>query len=1075
VRRRAWAILGGAFVYLCIALLASSAQAAPPTLGAVSATDLQGVSALLIGTVNPAGADTTYHFEYSTAADFSGAKRTPDTPAGSGAVAVPARAAVSGLTPNTTYYYRLIADNGDPGGPVTGTADTFTTTHGFGFLPGANGFDASVLADGDVPATVAGTHPYQMNLELGLNQGGEFEGQPGVPFADGDLRDLTIGLPPGLLLNPSSLEKCKLVDFRTARSSPFEQPSSSGESCPDRTQVGTIELETSQGGGQTRRFGLFNLEPPPGVAAQLGASPLGSPVVFDVDVRANADGSYALSLDATDFPQALDAHGISLALWGTPWSASHNGERGNCLNEREPAFPWAKCSVGDPLVNSGNTPLAYLTLPTSCEGPLAFTASADSWQQPAQVSTQAFNENSVGIPVDQTGCQSFSFAPTAEGFLTDTKASSASGFNFRLSNDDPQLTLPAAQLPSQTRTAVVTLPPGVTINPSLGAGLVGCAPAQYASETAFSPQGAGCPNGSKIGDFTVETPLFEGLFEGAIYLATPDDPKTATAGAENPFDTLFAVYLIARAPDRGVIVKLAGKLVPDPGTGQITATFEGLPQLPYTDLNLNFRAGQRAPLITPAACGAATTQIGLTPWSGPGAKHSSTNSQIETGINAGPCPPPGRPPFAPTVVAGGVNSNVGSYTPYFVHLSRTDSEQEITSYSLVLPKGITGKLAGIPFCPDADIEAARHRSGAEETANPSCPAASQVGHTLSGYGVGSALTYASGRIYLAGPYHGAPLSLVTINSAKVGPFDLGTIVIRSAFDVDEHTAQLQIDSRASDPIPHIIDGIPLHLREIRIYIDRPEFTHNPSSCEASELESTLTGSGANFADPSDDSNVTVSEPFQLLNCLTLGFKPRLGLRLRGGVRRHSFPELRATFASRGPKDSNLKEIAVVIPHQMFIAQEHIRGICTRPQFDAQTCPADSVYGHAVAYTPLFDQPLRGDVFLRSDPARHLPDLVASLYSGAVHIVLQGTIGPAKGGGIRTAFADLPDAPINRFVMTLYGGSRGLLVNTANVCSAPPVASVKALAQNNIGSIFTTKLRGQCAQARRGRHHKKRGR
>jgi hypothetical protein len=388
---------------------------------------------------------------------------------------------------------------------------------------------------------------------------------------------------------------------------------------------------------------------------------------------------------------------------------------------------------------------------------------------------------------------------------------------------------------------------------------------------------------------------------------------------------------------------------------------------------------------------------------------------------------------------------------------------------------VTGKIAGIPFCPDAAIAAARGHSGTAETADPSCPEASLVGHTSSGYGVGSALTYAPGRIYLAGPYHGAPLSLVTINAATVGPFDLGTIVIRSAFQIDPLTAQLRIDSRASDPIPHILDGIPLHLREVRIYIDRPEFTHNPTSCEPSQLESTLTGSGVNFSDPADDSTATATSRFQLLNCLTLGFKPKLGLRLRGGSKRGQYPQLRSTFASRGAQDSNLKQIDVTLPHSEFLAQNHIREICTRPQFEAEHCPSGSVYGHAVAYTPLLDSPLRGNVYLRSSSNR-LPDLVASLRSGAIRIVLEGKIGPAK-QGIRTVFENLPDAPIERFVLTLNGGKHGLLVNSADICASPPAATVRALGQNNIGSSFTTTLRGQCGHRGKGKkktkakHHK----
>jgi hypothetical protein len=1053
-------------ILVAIGLWVSTAQASAPTLGAVSVTDIQGVSALLVGTVNPGGEASSYRFEYGSQGpcDANPCASTTLTPLGSANTDRPARVTIAGLSPDTPYNYRLIATNATAtvvGNAGNGGAGSFTTTHGFGFLPALAGFSAEVLAADGAPAALAGSHPYRLDLGLGFNQGGEAEGQPGVPFPDANLRNLAIDLPPGLLLNPKVLDRCGLADFHKQRNSPF-QVSLSGESCPVRTQAGTLQLKSTRAGGAPRRFGLFNLDPPPGVMAQLGASPFGTPLVFDVRIETNAAGSYTLSLRATDLPQSLNLTGLDLSLWGVPWAASHDAQRGNCLNEAEPSFPWCKHSVGDAGQNSSATPLAYLTLPTSCQGALAFSATVNSWQQPAALSAGALNRDPGGQPVDQQGCQSFSFGPVTSGFLTDTTASSPSGYNFRLSNDNPQLTIPNQQLPSQSRNAVVTLPSEVTINPSLGAGLIGCEPAQYASEDAFNPQGTGCPNGAKIGDFSVHSPLIDELIDGAIYLASPDDPNTPAPGQENPFDTLIAVYLIAKSPERGILVKVPGKLVPDLRTGNLIATFEDLPQLPYTDLNVDFRSGQRAPLITPSSCGPATSTIDLVPWSGPGAKHTTTASAISSGIGGGPCPTGATAPFNPGVVAGGVNSNVNSYTPYFVHLSRKDTEQEFTSYSLILPKGITGKLAGIPFCPDAALAAKI----------PTCPAASLVGHVVSAYGIGFALTYASGKMYMAGPYNGAPISLVALNSAKVGPFDLGTIATRFAFQVDPKTAQLRLDASASDPIPHIIKGIPIHLRDIRVYIDRPGFTHNPSSCEASKLESALTGSGLRFDDRSDDSHATVTAHFQLLNCLTLGFKPKLGLRLRGGTKQGSYPQLRATFASRGPLDSNLKDMAVVIPHQMFVAQEHIRGICTRPQFAADACPANTVYGKAVAYTPLFDQPLTGNVYLRSNPSRSLPDLVTSLHAGAIRIVVDGMLESAKNGGVLTRFTDLPDAPIDRFVMTLNGGKRGLLVNSANVCQTPPVASVKALAQNNIGAVFTTKLRGKCkGKGGAGKTHK----
>jgi hypothetical protein len=930
------------------------------------------------------------------------------------------------------------AQSGGPGPHAAATGPSSTA------LPaGFSGFEAHVRADGGGPAVLAGSHPYQIDFAVGLGQGA----------GGADLRDLGIVLPAGLLADPAATPACAAAAFSTPRSSPFEA-SESGENCPPRSQVGTLEVQT--GAGPPRRFGLFNLNPANGAALRIGASPYGQPVVFEATVEVGDGGTEGTLLSTTGIPASLHLHALEGVIWGTPWAASHNGERGNCLNEEDPDFPWAKCWVGEPNINS---PLAFLTLPTSCGAPLTLTARASSWQQAEALAATAVNSDSGGAPAPLSGCEELGFQPhAAEGRLSSSRASSASGFVFRFSNEDPGLADPAARIHSHPRTATVALPQGVTLNPSLGAGLGFCTPAQLAAERASEPQGTGCPNGAKIGVFSLRAPFYEGILRGAIYLAQPDDPATPAPGSENPFDSLLAVYLVAKSADRGILIRVPGKLTPDPGDGTLTAVFEDLPQFPYTDLEVNFRSGQRAPLVSPPACGAATTRIRLAPWAGSEIFSAATDSPVETGLEGGPCPA-GTPPLAPGAIAGGVNSNVGSYTPYFVHFSRADSEQEITSYSLVLPRGITGRLAGIPFCSDAAIAAARWRPGFAEAAAPSCPATSEVGRTLTGYGVGPALTYAAGHIYLAGPYHGSPLSLVTIDPATVGPFDLGTIVIRSAFDVDPRTAQLQIDSRASDPIPHILDGVVLHLRDIRVYLDRPQFVRNPTSCEPSEMVSTLTGAGADFSTGSDDSTATVSKPFQLLNCLTLGFQPKLGLRLLGGTRRSAHPALRAVLRAR-PGDASLKRFALTMSHSLFLAANHIRGICGNPAFAADACPANSIYGKAVVHSSLFSEPLRGPVYLRSSTHR-VPDLVASLHAGAVRIILEGHIGNSKQGGIVAYFDEIPDAPIESFVMQLNGGRHGLLVNSVDICAHPPQATVKALGQNNRGAIFSTTLLGRC--------------
>ena len=409
-----------------------------------------------------------------------------------------------------------------------------------------------------------------------------------------------------------------------------------------------------------------------------------------------------------------------------------------------------------------------------------------------------------------------------------------------------------------------------------------------------------------------------------------------------------------------------------------------------------------------------------------------------------------------------------SYAPFYLHLTRTDSEQEITSYSAQMPPGLLGKLKGVPYCPEAAIAAAARGSGFGELREPSCPAASSIGHTVSGYGLGSVLAYAPGGLYLAGPYHGAPLSIVAIDSATVGPFDLGVIVVRSAIRVDPRTAQVSVDSAGSDPIPHIVKGIPLHLRDVRVYIDRPGFTLNPTSCERFRVTSSLGGSGAELRLSADDTVAAVISPFQVSNCSALGFEPRLRLSLEGATRRGGYPALEAVVRPR-PGNANIGKAAVALPPSIFLAQNHIDGICTGPQFAAERCPAASVYGHAQAITPLLGQPLEGPVYLRSS-GNQLPDLVADLSGAGIRIEVGGRIDSVD-GGIRGSFDVLPDAPVTKFTLTLKGGKRGLLVNSEDLCATQARASARMIGQNNHLASLRPRLAVGCpkhAQKKRGK-------
>ena len=934
----------------------------------------------------------------------------------------------------------------------------------FGFVPGTAGFEVSIAGDGGVaPYNKAGGHPYSLTADIDLELQPGTQSEPGGPFTEGDLRDLDLELPPGLIENPSAVNKCSHELFHTPRVSPHEA-SRSGESCPAVSQIGVVEVRSSAEGGGARSFGVFNLHPPPGFPSQIGFSPFGVPIVLTPRIR-DLGGEYGITLQLRNLSQRMDVHGLTMTIWGNPWATPHNGQRGNCLNEAEPGFPFAKCAISPPQPD--HAPWAYLTLPASCASPLTFTASARSWQGGA-------GDTAVVPGATPEGCSAVPFAPQAFTQVTNPRASSPSGFDFNLTANEENLVLPTRIAPSQVRKAVVTLPEGMTINPSLAAGLGSCSAAQYAAESAASPPGAACPSNSKIGSFTVQSPLFEETIEGGVFLAEPDDRATPAPGAENPFDSLLALYLIAKAPDRGVIVKVAGELEADPGSGRLTGRFDRLPQLPYRNLKLHFREGQRAPLVTPSACGTFATGIQLSPWLDPKVTLSSSSPfTIAKGIGAGEaCPDGSTPPFQPRAEGGALNRNAGSYTPFHLLIARNDSEQELTSYSATLPPGLLGSIAGVPYCPDAAIEAAKLRTGREEERHPSCPAASEIGHTLSGYGASAVLAYAPGKLYLAGPYHGSTFSIVAVNSATVGPFDLGVITVRSAIKVDRRTARVTVDSSGSDPIPHILQGIPIHLRDVRVYIDKPHTTVNPTSCEPFSVVSVLTGAGGRVADPADDATATIPNRFQVSNCDALGFEPGLNLSLRGGTRRGQYPSLRAVYRTR-PGDANIGRAAVTLPPSMFLAQEHIDTVCTRPQSERDACPAGSIYGRARVLTPLLSKPLEGPVYLRSSD-NTLPDLGVALRGSGVAIDLLGRIDSHR-GGIRASFEGLPDAPVSAFVMTLRGGRRGLLVNAANTCTASQLATARFLGQNNRGEALRPPLRPHCSKGKQGKRRGAKGR
>jgi hypothetical protein len=932
-------------------------------------------------------------------------------------------------------------------------------------------WDGSIASQGvTTPYTQAGGHPYEAGTVVEFNaQMVESQEGPRL-FPDAAVKDVIAELPPGLIGNPTRFAQCTGAQLQASNGQQGEVPEA--ELCPIDSIVGTSIVTVGTLFGQEANIAvpIYNMVAPRGAPARFGFSVIAVPVLIDAAVRGEGADLH-IGLDSKNISQALPLTSARVIFWGNPYDSSHDGDR--CWKTPfflgEPTHPLCTGTGGyetEPHSVGGEHP-PFVTMPTSCTAPnegLDFDVAIDSWEQPGVFETDSFTTHEAApndaVERGTENCGVVSSDPKISLQPTAKSAETASGLDVKLEVPTDGFLNGDGVSQSHLKKVEVTLPEGMSINPSQADGLGVCTPAQYGAETAQGAPGTGCPSTSKIGTVAIDSPALYEPIPGNLYVAAPYD---------NPFGSLLALYVVAKDPFAGVMIKTAGKVTPNPVTGQLTTTFDNLPQAPFESFDLHFREGQHSPLSTPRTCGSFETLARFTPWSNPAQTITRTaNFQITSGVGGGACPTGGIPPFKPGLQAGTINNRAGSYSPFNVRLTRNDGEQEFTNFSIKLPPGVVGKIAGIGYCSDAAIAMARQKTGAQELASPSCPASSQVGKTLAGAGVGSALVYAPGKIYYAGPYNGAPISIAAITAAKVGPFDLGTVVVRFALKVNPDTAEIFIDSTGSDPIPHIIQGIPVHIRDIRAYNDRPEFVLNPTSCERTSTASTVLGSGLNFASLIDDVPVTVSTPFQAADCAALGFKPDLRIALKGGTKRGGHPALKATLRMP-PGNANIEAAQVTLPKSAFLDQSHIGTVCTRVQFNQGTvpgerCPPASVYGKATAYSPLLDTPLTGPVFLRSSEHK-LPDLVAALHSRQIDVNVVGRI-DSLDGRIRNTFESVPDAPVSRFVLTMAGGKKGLLENSTNLCAKPNRAIARFDGHNGAERDYNPVVKPQCGKARK---------
>lgn len=823
-------------------------------------------------------------------------------------------------------------------------------------------FDGSAETNG-ATVTQAGSHPdVTTSFFFPFNAD-----RKGIPGPIEDPKDVTVDLPPGLVGNPTATTQCSPTDIALGRST-----------CPITSQVGIVGITTSLFTSTPIVLyePVYNLVPPTGVPAEFGFNISGVVIRLNARVRTGTDNG--LSIDITDISQAVGVIGTSLTLWGVPADPSHDDIRGSCLDGT------AGTSLG--ICPTPASPEPFITLPTNCAaGPVVTTLTVNSWQDPTHPSTASFvSHDSAGNAVGVNGCDRLGFDPSLTVRPDRAAAGSPAGFGIDLKV--PLNENPTGLAVSNLKKVVVTLPLGVAVSPSSADGLQGCAPSEIHLNDVSAPT---CPNGSKIGDLSITTPLLSTPLTGGVFLASPND---------NPFGSLLAIYLVASGD--GVTLKLPGQIQANPQTGQLTATFDNNPELPFSDLSVNFKGGPRAPLVDTPVCGTATTSSQLTGWNG--AVQNTTDSYVVSQDGQGaPCTGGG---FDPWFTAGTVNPAGGQNSPFTLTFGRADADQALGTIAVNLPKGLLGKIASVPLCPDA------------AAVSGGCTSVSQIGTATTAAGAGTSPLQLPGRVYLTGPYRGGPFGLSIVVPAIAGPFNLGTVVVRAAIYVDPTTAALTI---TSDRLPTILQGIPLQIRAVNVTVDREGFTFNPTNCEAQTVGATISSAqGARAA---------VSSHFQAANCATLPFKPNLSASTGGRASKAGGASLDVKVSSKGgPQpgggEANIRSVKVDLPTQLPSRLTTLQKACPDSVFQANpaSCPAASNVGTGGASTPVLAHPLSGPAYLVSHGGAAFPDLEIVLQGEGITLVLDGKTDIKKGITMST-FSAVPDAPISSFELKLPTG------------------------------------------------------
>ncbi len=883
--------------------------------------------------------------------------------------------------------------------------------------------------DGSVD-TQAGSHPYGVTTTFDLNRTADAPYQPAMP------KDIDFNLPPGLIGNPTPFPQCSDALFE-------ESIEAFTDGCPADTALGVatvaIYLPGLFPGTATVSTPVFNLKPAVGEPARFGFQTLTAHVVLDTSVRTGGD--YGVMVSTDNITQIAGLLGAQVTFWGVPGDPSHDQSRGwQCVNDGIWGLIFEKVGPCTALGEASPPPL--LSLPTSCTGPLQTTVSADSWQ--AEGVFTAPVASSVEPSLD--GCNRLPFEPSIKVAPDGQAGSSPTGLSVGIHVPQDALLSPTGLAESNVKDTTVTLPSGVVLNPSAADGLEACSESEIALPEDVFPS---CPEASKVGTVEIKTPLLPNALTGAAYLATQD---------QNPFGSLVALYIVAQDPVSGTLVKVAGEVTPDPTTGQLVGTFKNTPQLPFEDLTLHFFGGSRAPLATPALCGSYTTQASIDPWSGNAPARPSSTFQVTSGPNDGACHDPLQ--FSPSLTAGTTSIQAGGFSPFTMTMGREDGEQPLQGIQLKMPLGMSGTLSNVKLCGEVDADAG------------TCGAESLIGETIVSVGIGgNPYSVRGGKVYITGPYKGAPFGLSIVNPAKAGPFDLGKVVVRAKIEVGEETAALTITTDNTGPykIPTILDGIPLQIRHVYVDINRPNFTFNATNCNPLQITGSLVSTEGATSD--------LAVPYQVTNCAVLAFKPKLEASTNGNWTRTGGTSLNVKLSyPAGPYDANISKVKVELPKGLPSRLPTLQKACVASVFEANpaACPAASIIGHARATTPVLPVPLEGPAYFVSHGGESWPSLIIVLQGYGVTVHLVGTTLISKAGVTSSTFKTVPDVPVGTFELNLPAGPYSALTGLGNLCENKSLAMpTEFIGQNGAEIHTTTKIAVTgCGKTKKAKHKTK---